>query len=326
MNENSKKDIIQNSESGAAEVRQCEQLTREQCLEILGLPENADDNAVKQRYGGLLRQYKRRVDEKGTTYEDLEYYKHITTAYDTIMGFTHDFGDDNPTSPIPYKFRRKWGKLLTFAEQYSLLLIMGAVVICLGIMFVIQATNNKEEDIAIKFVGAYGSLEQQVITEKLNESAESFDNAQVSFFTVTTSTNMLDNAAKTYATTFLSQLMAGALDVVLIDKESFDVYVTEAAFLKLDDLIADYEAEGGDLNHLELYRYGGLEEKGYVIEEGVYGIEVTGSELINAIPEIEWMYDEEAGQEKTMIFTICRSSDSHDVAWEFGKELIETTE
>ncbi len=309
------------------EVMEENAMSREECLEVLGLPANADDNAVKQRYGGLLRQYKRHVDEKGTTYDDLEYYKKITTAYDTIMGFTHDFGDDNPTSPIPYKIRRRWGKFLTVVDQYKLLIMLGVIVVFLGIMFVIQSGKNQQEDIAIKFVGAYGTLQERQTIDKLNETAQSFDNAQVSFFTVTTKTSMLDNYAKTQAEAFLSQLMAGALDVVLIDKESFDVYVADAAFLKLDDLLGKYEKEGGNVNSLRTYSYGGKNDKGIDIENGIYGIEVSEAELIKSLPEFSWMYDEEAGQEKTMIFTICRKRNgerAEEVAWSFGKELIES--
>ena len=309
-----------------AENKEEKQMSREECLKVLGLPENADDNAVKQRYGALLRQYKRHVDEKGTTYDDLEYYKKITTAYDNIMGITHDFGDDNPTSPIPYKVRRKFAKFAAFVDQYKLLIVLGVLVICLGVMFVFQAMNNEEEDIAIKFVGAYGSIKEREVISTLNNDAECFDNSQVSFFTVTSQTSLLDNNAKTNASAFLSQLMAGALDVVLIDEESYEAYVEDYTFLKLDDLLAEYEAAGGKVEGLNTYHYDGkTTDKGVVVEEGIYGIEVTDAAVIRGLSEdcFSWFFDEKAGQKKTMIFTICRTSKRQEIAWKYGKELIE---
>lgn len=269
----------------------------------------------------LLRQYKRRVDEKGTTYEDLEYYNHITKAYDTIMGFSHDYSDDNPTSPIPYKVRKAWGKWCTVFDQYKLAFLMAAVILCLGVMFVIQTGKNGEEDIAVKFVGAYMADDEKRLVENLNARAGSFDNVQLSFFSVTTATDEFDSAAKTQATAFLSQLMAGAVDVVLIDKESFDVYVTQTAFLKLDDYIEAYYKKTGDSGKLRIFEYESEEENGVSVEHGIYGIEVSDSAFFNDLG-LKWLYDEEKGQEKTMIFTICRTSKRADTAWSFGEELI----
>ncbi|MBO5418079.1 MAG: J domain-containing protein [Clostridia bacterium] len=302
-------------------------MSRAECLEVLGLPESADDNAVKQRYGALLRQYKRHVDEKGATYDDLEYYKRITTAYDTIMGFTHDFGDDNPTSIIPYKIRRKFAKFAAFVDQYKLLLFMGILTVCLVVLFIFQSKNNTEEDITIKFVGAYTTIQERQITEYLNDSAETFDDALVSFFTVTTKTTLLDNHAKTGAESFLSQLMAGSMDVVLIDKESYDAYVEEYAFLKLDTLLSEYEAAGGNTEALDTCYFKGLTtDKGVTIDEGIYGIEVSDSAIIRGLPKdmFTWLYDEPSGQSKSMIFAICRTSKRQDVAWNYGKELVES--
>ena len=51
--------------------------------EILGIPEDSDKKIVKDRYDLLIKQYKYKTDEYGTTNEDLTYYNSITEAYDT---------------------------------------------------------------------------------------------------------------------------------------------------------------------------------------------------------------------------------------------------
>ena len=297
-------------------------LSRGECCKILGLPENADDQSVKTRYGALLRQYKKKVDEYGTTYDDLNYYRRITAAYDTVFGFSSDFSDDNPTSIIPYKYRRKWGKFLTWLDQYKLAVILACVIIFLGIMFVIQRKNAGTNDIKIKFVGAFQQNTDNSLSEALNEGSEVFDNCQVTFFTVTTETSMLDNSARTGAESFLSQLMSpGGLDVVLIDRESFDVYVASKSFLTLDEFVRAYYNEYGyDISVLQ-YESDADEDGSVLVEQGIYGIDVTDSAFIEGLP-INWLYDEESGQERSMIFAIARKSKNVEVSWSFCLELL----
>lgn len=314
----------ESNENPAAKMDQPEMnFTREECFAILGIPADSGEDAVKQRYGALLRQYKRRVDEKGTTYEDLAYYNRITRAYDLIMGFSHDYTDDNPTSPVPLKVRRAWGKWCTVFGQYRVAFLLVAVLLCMAIVFIVQIRSNRKEDLVLKFVGAYYSENEKLLMQELNERSETFDSVQFSFFTVTTGTDILDNTAKTQATAFLSQLMAGSLDVILIDKESFDVYVEESAFLPLDGYLDEYYAETGKRPG-GLYQYAGEAdgEDPASAERVTYGIEVSGSAFLDGLP-LNWLYDASKGQEKTMIFAICRTSKRPEMAWSFGKELLQ---
>jgi len=297
---------------------------REKCCRILGLPADTDDNSIKTKYGALLRQYKKKVDEYGTTYDDLAYYRRITKAYDTIFGFTHDFGDDNPTSPIPYKYRRKWGKFIAWLDNYRLLVVLGIVIVFLAVMFTIQLTRHGGPDIIIKFVGAYTQNLSGSITKELNEKSEVFDNSQITFFTVTTESSLLDNNARTGAESFLAQLMAkGELDVVLIDKESFDVYVTQYAFLKLDDFVNEYYSKTKNYGLKTLSFESEPDESGEVlVESGIYGIDISNTTFFEGT-SLEWLYDEKSGQEKTMIFAIARKTENADNAWLFLEELLD---
>jgi len=322
MSEKSNGNIVPSGLSDEEE--ELRNLSRDECCEILGLPGDADDESIRQRYGALLRQYKRKVDEYGTTYEDLAYYKKITAAYDTVLGVSHDFSDDNPTSPVPYKIRKKWGRFIAWLDQYKLAVFLVAVIVFLAVMFTVQTLNHGKTDIKIKFVGAFAQNPETNLTKELNEKSEVFDNAQVTFFTVTTSTTMLDASARTGAESFLGQLMAkGALDVILIDKESFDVYVAQNAFLPLDTFYEDYLSSHPGAYSLNIYQYESEpDSRGNVlVKAGIYGIDVTSTAFFENTG-LTWLYDEPKGQEKTMIFCIASKTRNSEKAWAFCEELL----
>lgn len=312
-----------NSINGDAD-EELREYDRAECCRILGLPEDADDEAVRIRYGALLRQYKKNVDEYGSTYEGLAYYKKITKAYDTVFGYTHDFSDDDPTSPIPYKVRKKFAKFAAWFGQYKLAVILAIVIVFLGVVFVVQSVNRGRYDIKIKFVGAFAESPSQNVTKNLNSRSGVFDNAQVTFFTVTTSSSMLDVGARTGAEAFLGQLMAkGALDVILTDRESFDVYVQNKAFLRLDGFYERYRETHGESYLLELYDYGSPpDENGNVlVEQGIYGIDVTGTDFFDDTGLL-WLYNSDAGQEKSMIFCVASKTGNQEAAYAFMEELL----
>lgn len=322
LNMEDKKDISNNIRAEIDE--ELREYDRAECCRILGLPEDADDDAVKLRYGALLRQYKKNVDEYGATYEGLAYYNKITKAYDTVFGYSHDFSDDDPTSPIPYTIRRRFGRFATWFEQYKLAVLLVVVIVFLGVVFTVQSINKGKNDIKIKFVGAFSELPGQNVTKNLNARSEVFNNAQITFFTVTTDSSLLDPGARTGAEAFLAQLMAkGALDVVLIDKDSFDVYVQNKAFLPLDGLYERYRESHKDSYLLELYDYESPpDEKGDVlVEQGIYGIDITDTDFFDDTGLL-WLYNEDAGQRKSMIFCVASKSGNLDAAYDFLVELL----
>ena len=334
MTENDEKNVLNNEEekslhasSAEAVDEELKNLSRADCLKILGLPENAQDEAVKFRYGALLRQYKRKVDEYGATYDDLAYYKRITLAYDTVFGFTHDFADDNPTSRIPYKYRRKFGKFLTWFEQYRLLVMLGIVIVLLVVVFTVQNCGRDKTDMRLKFVGAYAQKIDENLTKQINAKSEVFDHAQLTFFECTTDSTLLNFNLLYTAEVFYGQLMAkGQLDVVLIDKESFDVYVKNYAFLPLDDIWNEYVSTHEDTYLLEPpYTYGSDSDPDSKVNipTAIYGIDVTNSSFFDDTGLL-WLYDEEKGQKKSMIFCIARRSTNVEKSAEFLEELLST--
>lgn len=294
------------------EIKPIKNMSREDALKVLGLPVGADDNTVRQRYGALLRTYKHRIDEKGATFEDLAYYEDISLAYDTIFGIEHSFGDDNPSSPIPYKIRRKWGKFLTVFEQYWFAFLLVLICGLLVTVFVAQRVKNGKDDLIIKFVGAYRSTPSSNVTDSINKKSEFFENTQVTFFTCTTKTMYLDSSARSAAENFEAQLMSpGQLDVVLIDKESFEIYARKGVFISLDEYVRD-----------KVYTYWyKTDESGDEDRSAILGVDVSQTGFFDDMG-FEWLYDAEKGQEKTMIFAVAANSKRPEAAVKFLGELM----
>ena len=296
-----------------------EKISKEKCYKILGLEPGVADSVVKNKYGALLRQYKQKTDEYGVTDEDAAYYEKITRAYDEIMGITHDFSFYDPSSSVPCGLQKFWAKLCAFCDQYNVLLIALGILVVGGVIFAWQITKNGKEDMRLKFVGAYGAVSENTLKNQIDTKSEAVENVQMSFYTVTTGTSF-DQSSQAQATAFLSQLLAGSLDVVLIDKESFDVYVAEKAFKDIQFLLDEYYAENPDAAKLETLTYSSSEGDEIIVAEGVYGIDVTDSTFFDDT-NLVWLYDEAKGQEKSMILAFCHKADKSEKAEEFAKEI-----
>lgn len=282
--------------------------------EILGLSDGAPLEEVERKYGALLRQYKRRVDNRGATYEDLEYYQTITSAYNEITGKNRPVGDTNPSSIIPFKIRDRFEKIMAHVSHYSFLIFAVLITSVLIITFLYQTKDNKNIDLGIKFVGAFSTQNQIQLNEEITNKSEVTKKPVISFFTVTTD-SVITPSIKAEAESFLAQLWVGTyLDIILIDKESYDVYLKQGAFYRLDDIAKDLNLDSTKL--LE-YKKKNQEE----LEDGIYGIDITDYNFFDGM-SLEWLYDQEKGQEKIMILTIARTSKNKDKAIEFLKEII----
>ena len=289
--------------------------------EILGLPENAPLEIVEKKYGALIRQYNQRTAEHGATYQDIEYYRSITKAYDELTGKNHDLSDENPGSVIPYKVRKKLGKIGAFFSTYKLLFLFIGLVIALIVIFFLQR-NVKKEDLYIKVLGAYGSKNTDALCEEIDKKSNVTDSSLINFFTVTTSTEY-SQAKESEATQFIAQYRAGYIDVILTDKESYEAYVDDFVFLKLDDFLEQHKGEAA-FEGLSYYTYEKpADGTGREPESGIYGIDITECHFFDGM-QFEWYYDLEKGQQKTLILTLARSSKRPEKAREFAIELIES--
>lgn len=286
--------------------------------EILGLPEGAERDLVEKKYGALLRSYKQRTDEKGATNEDLEYYKSITAAYDNIVGTVHDFSDPNPTSPIPFKVRNFFYKLSANLDHYKFFLVAFLMIGIIVLIVCYQIKGNKDDDIYLKFTGAFYTNNEIMLKDQLVEKSDKVKSPSISFFTVTSQTGLYDQEAQNQAVSFRAQFLSGAIDLIFIDKANYDVYVSQYAFLDLTDYI-----NSNELPELETYVYENTGE-GDNVPTGIYGIEFTeqGSAFFSDMT-LTWLNDTIEGDERSMILCVCRMSKNKNKALKYMSEIIE---
>lgn len=291
--------------------------------EILGIPEDSDKKIVKDRYDLLIKQYKYKTDEYGTTNEDLTYYNSITEAYDRIMGITHDYSDPNPTSIIPYPIRKLWYKIDTKLDGYQMLIMGVFLILCLIGIITYQIVSEPDYDIKVKFVGAFESMNTVQVCDSIEESLDTDMELSASFFTVIEDVTIMDNHAKNSAVQFRSQTMAGALDVILIDVENLDVYIDDYMFLNLNDYVDKIKSNPETAKLLDGVQFYTYENKGETdrLAGGIYGIYVTDTPVFSQESTgLMWGYDEER---RTMIATVCRTSENQDKALDFITMLLE---
>ena len=291
---------------------------------ILGISENADKERVEKKYAMLVKQYKHKTDEYGTTNEDLEYYNKITKAYNEIMGIKDDYSDTDPTNIIPYSIRKRFQKFSAAIENYKML-ICGILLFCVIVLLtVLQVKDSFKDDISIKFVGAFASeysqTEDGYIDVQIKNKSEVVDAPTVSFFTVVEGeTTLLDSNAKNAAVQFRTEFTTGALDVILIDKENLDIYIKQLVFLKLDDFLEEHKNDTG-FNELNVYTYKNSGEENDYTEDGIYAIEITDMSFFDGM-NLEKRYPEER---QTMYLAIARTSKRPDIAKAFAVEIIST--
>lgn len=291
---------------------------------ILGLSENADKERVEKKYAMLIKQYKHKTDEYGTTNEDLAYYNKITKAYNEIMGIKDDYSDTDPMNIIPYSIRKRFQKFSATIENYKML-ICGVLLLCVIVLLtVLQVKDSFQEDITIKFVGSFASgysqTEDGYIDIQIKNKSEVVDAPTVSFFTVAEgTTSLLDSTAKDASVQFRTEFTTGALDVIIIDKENLEIYAKQLVFLKLDDFLNEHKNDTG-FNNLNVYTYTNSGAENDYTESGIYAIEISNMSFFDGM-NIEKMYSEER---QTMYLALARTSKRPDIAKAFATEIIST--
>ena len=291
---------------------------------ILGLSENADKERVEKKYAMLIKQYKHKTDEYGTTNEDLAYYNKITKAYNEIMGIKDDYSDTDPTNIIPYSVRKRFQKFSASIENYKML-ICGVLLFCVIIILtVLQVKDSFKDDINIKFVGAfasgYSTSEDGYIDAQIKNKSEVVDAPTVSFFTVVEGeTSLLDSTAKNAAVQFRTEFTTGALDVIIIDKENLEIYINQLVFLKLDDFLEEHKNDAG-FENLNLFKYENSGNEDDYAESGIYAVEITDMSFFEGM-NLEKRYSEDR---QTMYLALARTSKRPDIAKAFATEIIST--
>lgn len=281
--------------------------------EILGLFENANTELVNKKYDALCRQYKQKT-EKGVNEDDALYYDEITSAYNSIMGYTDrdSYNAKSSTSSI----KRIFELVGAYFNQYFFVVVVFVVLLLFGLTVFYQINVAQKYDLNIKFVGAFSSTDEAKLQSEINNKFETIKWPAVSFFTIYNKTkvnrSVLNNQQKFYL-----ELSKGTIDVLLIDKNVYDAYVTIGAFYSFDEYIKNNNREA-DWSKLKLLKY--TPKEGEQVDPGTYGIEIKSATFLKDIPLV-WI---DESTDSTMILVICKASRFIDNSLKFTEEVIST--
>ena len=180
----------------------------------------------------------------------------------------------------------------------------------------------EKHDLNIKFVGAFSTTKQSAFVGAINEKSDVLTNPEVTFFTVASDTEY-NGDSQDAALQFRMQFTSGALDVIFIDQENFDVYKKEPVFLDLSDFLDAHKDLPG-IDTLILHEYTYTNEFGQEIS-GVYGIEFTefGGQYFKEMP-FGWLNDYFEDQNRSMILTLCRMGKNQALAESYLLEILQS--
>ncbi|ANX02255.1 hypothetical protein CSTERLE_12075 [Thermoclostridium stercorarium subsp. leptospartum DSM 9219] len=287
------------------------QLTREKALEILELSPDATKDEVSKRYSILTRKFKTlEKDERGYTLND------ITDAYNLLMGITYVDKEEeerqkrlreNP--PLLARILRVDPiKLENFFHYYKIHMLVGLAVIVILFFSIRSCINRVDPDFTIVCYGNIFAADQTAVEENVKERVPGITTPSVQFLATVS-----DDPQYVYASQmkFVAMIAAKEIDIIIMDRENFDINASQGIFLSLDEL-AD------ELGFPEESYMRGSEiidetEDGNVIKgpEQIYGIDITGSEFIknNNI------------HAESAIVAIARNTQRMDSALEFIRSL-----
>lgn len=162
-------------------------------------------------------------------------------------------------------------------EYYKFHIIGTLVLIAIVTSFVVEAKNKKEPVLNVTMMGSY--IDNQKLQDFQDKATAALikDNPEnkkiVAMDFLISSANPADQYAYASSQKLMAALAAGDIDILVMDKESFEVNSKEEIFLRMDNL-PQYSTL--DLKDFEPLKFSD-KEKG--IEEGVYGISIKNSQL-----------------------------------------------
>ncbi len=214
-----------------------DQFDRKQALEILELSSDANTEDVSKRYGILARKFRNiEIDDRGYTITD------ITRAYNLLMGITyidkHEQERQKKLRENPPFLARILKvdplKLENFFNYYSAHMIITLVAVVIMFFSIRSCVNQIPPDFALLFHGAIFCEEQAPIEADIKERLPGVEAPSVQFIS-----SMSEDPQYQYASQmkFVAMIAAQELDVVVMDKVTFESFTGQGVFLPLDDIL-----------------------------------------------------------------------------------------
>jgi len=248
-------------------------ISKQEAYEILGVNSKSLDTDIEKRYLILVKrcgaeQNNEKLDE-------------ISLAYNIIKGTYFEPIKENPKMKkvILGKTRSEW-KNIWFYGKVKYFVILAAAVF-LGYIIYTVATNTPP-DFKVAAVGKF-SIDETKMTEKYVQ------NLYPQFKKVGVELAFLDVAADSayqyaYVQKAMLTISVAGNDVIVVDRGTFDQYAKSGAFKPIGDLYDSIIAldETKSLSIKSVKAKMDINSDGSGTEQ-VYGIDVSDSELLNAI-------------------------------------------
>lgn len=275
--------------------------------EILGVKKDAGIEEIKKRYSMLLKKHKMMQGNMHYHSEDTS-IDDITDAYNLLMGYVTEVSEQDETKRPPNPVLKKMGidekKAGNFLHYHKVHIIISIVIILMVVSTVRGCVNRVPSDLNLAFIGEFYYNEndtfKQNIIDRMQEIKEiSIDGALIS-------PNI--DAQQEYAMQMKAMVLFAAdeIDVYFLDKETFERYGKQGAFVNLDDIV--------QILYVDM-----LENEDYVLkledqdEKHLYGVDVSKSSIFNGTNVV--------GEEK--IAAIGGRAKHYETAVQFIKVLLD---
>ena len=280
-------------------------ISKQEAYEILGVNSKSLDTEIEKRYAILIKRY--------GAEQNNEKLDEISLAYNIIKGTYFEPIKENPKMKkvIFGKTRGEWKNIWFYGKvKYFVILIAAAF---LGYIIYTVATNTPP-DFKIAAVGKF-SIDETKLTEKYVQ------NLYPQFKKVGVELAFLDAEANSayqyaYVQKAMITISVAGNDVIAVDRAMFDMYAKDGAFKPIGDLydsiIALDETKGLIIKSVKAKVEVNSDGSG---TEQVYGIDVSDSQLLNAIG----IY----GREQILVINV--QSKREDLARDFITRLLKDT-
>lgn len=255
-------------------------IDREKALEILELSKDATKDEISKRYGILTRKFRTiEIDERGYTIED------ITHAYNLLMGITYvDKNEEERQRALrenpPFLARLLKVdpiKLENFFHYYKIHMIVSVLVIVVLIFSIRSCVNHVDPDFVIVAYGKIYCQDQTPVERNVKERLTEINAPSVQFLS-----SMAGDPQYEYATQmkFVAMIAAQEVDIVIMDRESFEINAAQGMFLSLDDLVDQFGFP--EESYVWCSENIGETEAGEPIKgpSQIYGIDISENEFI----------------------------------------------
>ncbi|MCK5757932.1 MAG: hypothetical protein KAH14_02480 [Clostridiales bacterium] len=228
-------------------------MDKSQAFKILNLDENASRRQVENKFTNLSRRMKNG--------EDLD-IESIKQAYDLLMG--HENREDNAG-----RLKLAYRKFMFHYKGWAILILISVVVISMTLVPIIF---RRIPDLTVSFAGRFGTIDQDVMVEVLQEKLPEIDDilVEVMYLDEDGDSGEFDSGGRTRLS---GLLISEEADILIVDDKTFNYIRSDNALMPLDDLIAGLDFTISE----DRFIYGVDFETG---EKMIFGISVVDDYLI----------------------------------------------